>query len=131
MHIILARGNTPGLYAIRDNGGISKATNLEGVRNENNKIPYSFILKQNYPNPFNPVTKIGFSIPESGMHVRLIVFDMLGRKVATLVNENLQPGTYSADFDGSNLSSGTYFYNLSATGGNFEFHKTLKMELIK
>jgi hypothetical protein len=105
--------------------------NATGISNNNNNIPLSYSLKQNYPNPFNPVTKIGFSIPESGMHVRLIVFDMLGRKVATLVHENLQSGTYSADFDGSNLSSGTYFYSLSATGGNSEFNKTLKMELIK
>ena len=81
---------------------------------------------QNYPNPCNPSTVIRFQISELS-RVRLIVYDMLGREVTTLVNEQKTPGNYEVVFDGSGLSSGTYFYKLEA--GNFTQVK--KLLLIK
>ncbi len=86
----------------------------------------TFALSQNYPNPFNPVTQIRFSIPSAGF-VNLSVFDLSGRKVAELVNGTSKAGEYSVDFNASGLSSGVYFYRLSA--GNFTEVK--KMTLLK
>lgn len=84
----------------------------------NNEIPKDFSLSQNYPNPFNPSTKIKFDIPSNvksqTANVNLVLYDLLGRVVATLVNQSLQPGKYEVEFDGSNLSSGTYFYRIQA-----------------
>ncbi|MCU0414614.1 MAG: T9SS type A sorting domain-containing protein, partial [Ignavibacteriaceae bacterium] len=79
-------------------------------------IPEEYFLSQNYPNPFNPITTIEFSIPKAGS-VSLVIYDVLGNEVATLVNENLQAGTYKTEFDsqsgeGRNLVSGVYFYQL-------------------
>jgi glucose/arabinose dehydrogenase len=83
-----------------------------------NGIPSSFELKQNYPNPFNPVTTIGFSLPlpsGGGAQVlRLVVYDALGREIATLVNGELSPGTHEVRWDAGNLSSGVYFYRVTA-----------------
>lgn len=84
-----------------------------------NKLPNEFVLEQNYPNPFNPSTKIKFSIPneEATRQVvssTLIIYDMLGNEVATLVKEEKPAGNYEVEFDGSSLSSGIYFYKLSA-----------------
>lgn len=94
--------------------------------NENEIIPNKFALLQNYLNPFNPTTTIQFSIPGS-QFATLKVYDILGREVKTLVNETKPPGTYEVKFDGSDLSSGTYFYRL--TSGNFT--QTKKMLLVK
>ncbi|MBE2255247.1 MAG: choice-of-anchor D domain-containing protein [Ignavibacteria bacterium] len=100
---------------------------LEGnVNPVSNVIPEKFVLSQNYPNPFNPETKISFGIPKNSL-VRLKVYDMLGREVASLVNENLSAGMYEYTFTGSNLSSGVYFYKLDA--GNFT--ETKRMLLVK
>jgi hypothetical protein len=74
-------------------------------------IPHKFALEQNYPNPFNPITKIDFQIPVEGL-VKLSVFDMAGREVATLVNEELTPGYYTYIFNGANFASGIYFYQM-------------------
>ena len=79
-------------------------------------LPTAFALHQNYPNPFNPVTTIEYEIPEQAT-VRLAVYNVLGAKVADLVNGNLTAGKYAAQFDGSGLSSGVYYYRLDA--GNF------------
>ncbi len=101
--------------------------------NVENKIIPTFHLSQNYPNPFNPATKIQYSIPVAALssvevqNVSLKVYDILGREVATLVNENKQPGTYQINFDASNLNSGVYFYSL-VTG---LFRDTKRMLLIK
>lgn len=84
--------------------------------------PAAFALMQNYPNPFNPSTRIGFSVPASPAggqasgFTMLRVFDILGREVATLVNENLAPGSYETTFDATSLASGVYFYRLQAGG---------------
>ena len=75
--------------------------------------PGEFDLRQNYPNPFNPLTRIELRIENSEFLI-LKVFDILGREVATLMNEEKAPGTYRVEFDGSGLSGGVYFASLSA-----------------
>jgi Pro-kumamolisin, activation domain/Secretion system C-terminal sorting domain len=91
-----------------------------------NNTPKNFAVKQNYPNPFNPSTVISYDIPRES-HVSLIIYDVIGRKVATLYDGNEKAGTYNVRFDASNLASGIYFYRLQA--GNFV--STKKMLLIK
>ena len=80
---------------------------------EGQVIPGEFRLEQNYPNPFNPSTTIKYELPKSSM-VRLTVYDMLGREVASLMNETRGAGVYEVKFDASNLSSGVYLYKLQA-----------------
>ena len=72
-----------------------------------------FELSQNYPNPFNPTTVIDYTIPKDA-HVTLKIYDVLGREVETLINENEQVGRYKVNFDGARLASGVYFYRLAA-----------------
>lgn len=79
----------------------------------NGKAPFVFSLAQNFPNPFNPATQIAFSVPERGF-VTLTVFDVLGKQVASLVNEAKEAGAYALSFEASHLSSGVYIYRLSA-----------------
>jgi len=110
----------------------SFGSGFTGIDPVNGEIPGNFSLYQNYPNPFNPVTKIRFSIPAGGNISRpvssvLTVYDALGKEVQVLVNEQLMPGSYEADFDGSRLSTGIYFYKL--TSGVFSEMK--KMVLVK
>lgn len=88
--------------------------------------PSNYSISQNYPNPFNPSTVINYSIPKQS-NVSIKVYDILGTEVATLMNEEKAIGNYSVKFDGSNLSSGLYFYKLQAG----EFVGTKKMMLIK
>jgi hypothetical protein len=83
------------------------------VREEAANVPSQFALEQNYPNPFNPSTKIQFSIVNRQLTI-VKVYDVLGREVATLVNEVKEPGTYTVEFDASSLASGVYFYRLQA-----------------
>jgi len=96
-----------------------------GIQNSN-EIPKVYSLSQNYPNPFNPTTSIKFSIPKQGL-VKLAVYDILGNQVETLENGTLEAGNYIIDFNASSLSSGVYFYKLTA--GNFT--DTKKLLLIK
>jgi photosystem II stability/assembly factor-like uncharacterized protein len=106
-----------------------------GIKKISSEIPKSFSLSQNYPNPFNPATKIKFEIKppltpllsKERTGVVLKIYDILGREVATPVNEPLKPGTYEVDFDGSNLRSGVYYYKLIAN----EFTETKKMVLVR
>lgn len=94
---------------------------------ENEKLVISdFMLYQNYPNPFNPSTTISYQIAKQGL-VSLVVYNVLGKEVATLVNEVKSRGKYEIKFDASNLSSGIYFYKLTADG----FTSTKKFTLIK
>jgi len=104
----------------------SPLSDIIGVQSISSEIPSSFSLSQNYPNPFNSMTKVKFQIANSGK-VKITVFDILGKEVATLVNEPLQPGTYETTFDASNLSSGIYFYKLQTKN----FSETKKMTLKK
>ncbi|MFA7418884.1 MAG: T9SS type A sorting domain-containing protein [Melioribacteraceae bacterium] len=90
------------------------------------ELPTHFALEQNYPNPFNPKTSIVYELPVA-QNVTISVFNSLGEKISTLVNEFKEPGRYTVEFDGSNLSSGVYFYYLEAG----EYIKTKKMVLLK
>jgi hypothetical protein len=106
--------------------------NETGISIIGNEIPGKFSLSQNYPNPFNPVTKIRFQIPlmrgvSEGRGVSLNIYNTLGEKISELVNSNLIPGSYEAEWDASAYSSGVYFYTL--TSGDFK--ETKKMLLIK
>ncbi|MDZ7766501.1 MAG: S8 family serine peptidase [Melioribacteraceae bacterium] len=93
---------------------------------ENEEIPLEYNLSQNYPNPFNPSTIIEYSVPQNE-YVSIKVYDLLGRDVATLVNETKSAGTYKVNFDGRNLSSGIYFYKINAGS----FNTVRKMMLLK
>jgi len=93
---------------------------------QTSELPARFALLQNYPNPFNPTTVISYQLPVASS-VRLVVYDMLGRDVAVLVNEKKEPGNYEVQFDGSGLSSGVYFYRLTAG----DFVSTKRMLLIR
>ena len=89
-------------------------------------VPVTFSLFQNYPNPFNPTTKIKFSLTSPEM-VKLTVYNVLGQKVETLIDQRLASGEYIVDFDGSKLASGVYFYRLQAG----KFDETREMVLLK
>jgi subtilisin-like proprotein convertase family protein len=100
--------------------------NITQIISNSSQTPDRYTLSQNYPNPFNPTTKINFSIPKAGL-VSLKVYDMLGREVSSLVNRQLNAGTFTAEFDGAGLSSGTYFYRLQVN----DFVEIKKMVLLK
>jgi len=115
------------------NGVVYGDTTTVGVDADETPIATEFRLEQNYPNPFNPSTKIKYQIPASlnpskgGTLVQLIVYDILGNEITTLVNEEKQSGVYEVEFDGSNLPSGIYFYQLKAGS----FIQTKKMVYLK
>jgi len=89
-----------------------------GVQEGDGVLPLHLALDQNYPNPFNPQTTIRFALPWShdDAHVRLVVFDVLGREVATLINTPLGPGTYKVQWDAERFPSGVYYYQLQTPG---------------
>lgn len=99
---------------------------ITGVEEVSSAIPDAFTLAQNYPNPFNPLTNIEFRITQGGS-VSLRVYDLLGKEIATLVDEQKAPGTYRATFDARNLPSGTYFYTLRSGASS----QTRRMLLLK
>ena len=114
-------------WAVGKNGVILKYnSSLINIFNTVNFTPEHFTLYQNYPNPFNPNTNLEFGISKSGF-VTLKVYDVLGNEVAVLVNENKAPGYYNIQFDGSDLSSGVYYYRLESSG----FVQTKRMMLLK
>jgi photosystem II stability/assembly factor-like uncharacterized protein len=119
-------------------GTLLKTTNggITGITEKNQNFTYS--LSQNYPNPFNPVTRIKYDIPLSrgvsegrGVLVKLIIYDILGREIETLVNETQKPGSYEVDWDGSRYASGVYFYRLFNDDASAPLSITKKMVLIK
>ncbi len=132
-------------WAVGNYGTILKSTNGGGagypigIEPVSNELPKEFSLHQNYPNPFNPVTKIRFAIPSNvksafggqTSNVKIIIFDVLGREVETLVNEQLKPGTYEIDWSSeggaTHYSSGIYYYILQSGG----YSESRKMVLIK
>ncbi|NJD23089.1 MAG: T9SS type A sorting domain-containing protein [Melioribacter sp.] len=118
----------PGEYRLYTSKKIPKASDIITNVTDQNTIPTQFKLEQNYPNPFNPSTVISYQLT-TGSLVTLKVYDLLGREVATLVNEFQQAGIYNSQFSihNSQLSSGVYFYRLQAG----DFVQTKKMLLIK
>jgi hypothetical protein len=107
---------------------IIKSTGSEvSDKYEANILPTELALQQNYPNPFNPATKISFDLPQDS-RVNLIVYDLLGREVSRLVNNEFKvAGKYTYDFNGASLSSGVYFYTIETVSKTI----TKRMMLIK
>jgi photosystem II stability/assembly factor-like uncharacterized protein len=122
---IIICGNGGGILRTTDGGEIISSIYPEP---NSNNFPDNFLLKQNYPNPFNPSTVIRYQLSVAGF-TTLKIFDLLGKEVATLVNEKQNAGSYAVDFNSTefNLPSGIYFYTLNAG----EFKETRKMILIK
>ncbi|MGI0016067.1 MAG: T9SS type A sorting domain-containing protein [Nitrososphaera sp.] len=89
-------------------------------------MPSAFVLEQNYPNPFNPTTIIEYNLPKD-TRVKIVIFDLLGRVIKTLVDQEKSTGTYKIKFDASDLSSGVYFYQLQTR----EFSQTKKLILMR
>ncbi len=140
---IYAQGNSWGstnpdtiaarIFDIADNPALGPViynpviTNIQTI---SSGIPNVFILRQNYPNPFNPVTKIEFELPVDAK-VTIKIFDLTGREVSSLLNESRAAGFYSVNFNASSLSSGVYFYRITAEGISQKFDVTKKMMVIK
>ncbi len=116
------------LYVSTYSNGIYRSLNpnVTAVISNFNSLPSSFRLFQNYPNPFNPTTTINYSVPKSSF-VTLKVYDILGREIKTLVDDEKPSGNYKVEFNGSNLSSGIYFYRMQAGS----FVETKKLILLK
>ena len=107
-------------------GVFKKLDVVTGVKELRSQIPVKFYLSQNYPNPFNPSTVISYQLSALSK-ISIKVYDVLGREITTLVNQEQHAGNYIVNFDASKLSSGVYFYRIVA--GNFV--QTKKMVLIK
>ncbi|HWA05017.1 MAG TPA: T9SS type A sorting domain-containing protein, partial [Ignavibacteria bacterium] len=106
---------------------ISGGTAVIGIEQISAEIPNRFELKQNYPNPFNPTTSIEYNVPKAS-NVLLKVYDVTGREVQVLVNENQVSGTYRVNMTALNMASGIYFYVLEADGVRID---SKKMVLVK
>jgi len=104
---------------------------LIGIKIISSEVPVKFELYQNYPNPFNPTTKIKFDIPSEvrsrNFEVRLVIYDLLGKEVTSLVNGELKPGTYEVEWNASDFPNGVYFYRLTGEG----FSESKKLIFIK
>jgi hypothetical protein len=125
-HLVKSRTGAT-LWGVRSNGLISRyGQPIIGVEPIGNQLPTAYSVSQNFPNPFNPTTKINFALPKSGL-VTLKVYDVLGKEVASLVNEVKNAGNYAVEFNASALSSGTYFYKISVN----DFSEVKRMTLIK
>lgn len=131
---LTVQGEVSGLTFDPDNFILKSISIITDVEDQIPALSYS--LEQNYPNPFNPLTKIKYTIPASSLNpfskvegtlVNIKVYDVLGNETATLVNDYKPAGTYEVTFDGSGLSSGIYFYQLSAGS----FVSTKKMILMQ
>ncbi len=128
-HLQLARttGSLSGtLWAVTSTGQITRFGTATGITPINGNVATEYKLSQNFPNPFNPATKINFAIPHNGF-TTLKIYSMDGREVSSLLNEDLSTGNYSITFNGANLSSGIYFYELRSGS----FVETKKMTLVK
>lgn len=114
-------------FGVRSNGGITRCNYFfSGIIQTGTNNPGEFSLSQNYPNPFNPVTHIGLRVADFGL-VSLTIYNALGKEIKILVNQQLQPGTYEAEWDASSYPSGVYFYKLESNS----FTETKKMVLVK
>ena len=110
-----------GLYVWR-----RSLSEIIGIQSISTETPSKYSLSQNYPNPFNPITKIKFALQKSS-NVNITVYDMIGKEIEVLVNEQLREGTYQTEWNGNSFSSGVYFYKISAG----DFTETRKMLLVK
>ncbi|RPI17621.1 MAG: T9SS C-terminal target domain-containing protein [Ignavibacteriae bacterium] len=137
LRIKTSGGVTSGSYTIKVTGAGSNGTpihvrsialtvNPVGLTINNTEVPEKFYLYQNFPNPFNPSTTVRFDLAKSGM-VKLNVYDVTGKLVSALINDNYYAGQYSVDFNASGLSSGIYFYKLETA----DFTSIKKMILVK
>lgn len=120
-------GSPHGLHTVTGGDSIF----YTGIKKISSKLPDKFILGQNYPNPFNPVTRIKASLSpseEGKQEVKLIVYDITGKKIAIILDGKFSAGTYEVTFDGTNYSSGVYFYSLYVDGKLID---TKRMVLIK
>ncbi len=116
------------VYASNSTGLYKIWASVIGINQISTEVPSTYSLSQNYPNPFNPETKFRFSIPgQSVAQTFLAVYDILGKQVAVLVNQNLQPGTYEVNWNAADYPSGVYFYTLKAG----VYTETKKMVLMK
>lgn len=127
----------PNLWALRDffgNAYLRPLTNITDVEGENNLTPAEFNLEQNFPNPYNSQTTISYSIPNSSL-VQIQIFDVLGREVSTLLNEEKAAGNYKINYNAGELTSGVYLYRLQAVDPEINsgqvFVQTRKMILLK
>ncbi|UCG53849.1 MAG: T9SS type A sorting domain-containing protein [Candidatus Latescibacterota bacterium] len=125
-----ASGNADDVYIdeieFRGLTGGATAGDIAVMKTSEPLAPHRFSLSQNYPNPFNPTTTISFSLAKAS-HVRLEIFDIAGRRVATLVDESKDAGPHHVEFDASSLSSGIYIYRIKAG----DMTESRKMMLIK
>jgi len=121
-------GADPIVFAGNDNSQVYRRllTQMLSVKVISSIVPLQFNLSQNYPNPFNPNTKIQFALPKN-VFLKLIIYDVLGREVETIVNENLKAGTYEINWDATNYPCGVYYYRLQTR----DFVETKKMILLK
>jgi len=119
----------PGYQGLLGSGRVNAykcVLGVTGISNYNENVPAHYAISQNYPNPFNPTTNINFDLPKGNI-VKLKIYDMSGKEVAILLNEYKSAGKYTYTFDASSLSSGVYFYRISAG----DFSDTRKMMLVK
>ncbi|MBA4250663.1 MAG: hypothetical protein C0425_10325 [Chlorobiaceae bacterium] len=105
---------------------VDTLTVITSIDFSNNEVPNRYFLYQNYPNPFNPITKVKFTIPNSGI-VQIKIYDILGKEIITLLNEYKTTGSYDVEFNASSLPSGVYFYRMIS--GNYS--ETKKMILLR
>ena len=129
VHVVwldIRNGNDEIYYKRNPMGSLNKSVNPIEIQPETNSIPMEYSLEQNYPNPFNPSTTIKFALPVEE-NVVINVSDITGKQVAELLNQKMQAGYHEIKFDGSNLSSGVYFYKITTSG----FTDVKKMILVK
>ena len=125
VEVVAVDTTAPNSGTIQIDGATWSVSGTVGVEDED-QIPTQYSLRQNYPNPFNPTSTIQYAIPDGGL-VTLKVYDILGKEVATLVNEEKSTGVYEVNFSASQLTSGVYFYTIIAGS----FVETKKMILLK
>ncbi len=111
-----------GIVHTTDGGGLSSITQI------GTELPTDYILYQNYPNPFNPTTKIRFSVKGNNVNVKITIYDISGKLISEIINQNFSSGTYETDFNSNNLTSGVYFYTLNINDKTID---TKKMLMIK